>query len=663
MSALLTATTFGLTMMGGLWPFGHDTGASAEPTIDGLERREVELQQELVVDGAAALAREEYRKFLELSMDNPDLQIEALRRLGDLNLEAGETEEFDGLPEQAENYYQQAVTLYNALLEANPGYPGADRIIYQLARAYETLGDVEPALQTLDRLVVEYPQSRFLAEAQFRRGEILFMEKLFPEAQAAYAAVIVAGDQSAFYEQSLYKHGWSLFKRGLNEECLDSFLDLLDLRLAGVDAEDAPRLLERMPRPERELVDDSFRVLSIALSYLDGYESLANVLSARGTVDYADLLYVGLGDHYLDQERYDDAARTYAEFVAHYPTHSRSPALQVRVIEAYTLAKFPSLVLESKETYVNLYGMDSAFWVGRDITARPDVVAHLKQNLTDLAAYDHAKAQEEGDTAAYERAAVWYRRYLRDFPEDPDSAHRNYLLADILFELQRFDQAADEYSRTAYDYGPHERAAEAAYAGLVAAGKHEDGLSAEARAEWRAETIEQSLRFTAAFPAHEQAAPVLTNVAEELFTEGERERAVKVAGLVITLQPPASPELERTAWTVVAHAQFDLQNYSEAELAYQRLRGMPLAEGMQRQEIEERIAASVYRQAEQARTVGDTDVAVAAFLRVGETAPDSEIVATAVYDAAALLISAERWADAVDVMEGFQGPVSGSRAQ
>jgi len=45
---------------------------------------------------------------------------------------------------------------------------------------------------------------------------------------AAYEAVVKIGASSAFYNQSLYKHGWSLFKQGDNERSLESFAGVLD---------------------------------------------------------------------------------------------------------------------------------------------------------------------------------------------------------------------------------------------------------------------------------------------------------------------------------------------------------------------------------------------------------------------------------------------------
>jgi len=657
-SAIASSMILSITLMGGLWPFGGDGEPDRRDTIGGLKQRDVELRQAPPVEDAATRAREQYRKFLELSDAHPSLQMEAMRRLGDLNLAAGEEANFEGF-DADQGFYREAVKLYVALLESNPDYSHADRILYQLARTYEAVGEPAQALTTLDRLVAAYPDSGFFDEAQFRRGEILFMDKRFPEAESAYAAVIATGGESIFYEQALYKHGWASFKQSEHARSLDSFMDLLDLRLAGAPAMSGTEVLERMSRPERELVDDTFRVLSITFSYLDGFNSIEEMLTRRGGVYYVDLLYAGLGDLFLDKERYIDAAETYADFVARDPTHPRSPGMQIRVVEAYTLAKFPSLVLDAKRDYVDLYGLDSAFWDGRALGEWPEVVGHLKENLTDLAAFDHARAQERGDTAAYERAAGLYRRYLAYFPDDPDSAQRNFLLAEILFALARFDEATSEYLHTAYDYGPHEKDAEAGYAALIAAKKFETGLAGDKKAAWRAASFDNALRFADAFPAHEKSAAVLTNVAEELFRNGSLERAVQVAGLVITMQPPADMELERTAWTVIAHSRFDMQQYAQAEQAYQHLQSMPIDDAETRAEFNERIAASVYRQAGQAQAAGDVEGAVAHFLRVGAVQPGSDFVPNAVYDAAALLITSRKWTEAADVLEQFRADFPG----
>ena len=64
--------------------------------------------------------------------------------------------------------------------------------MYQLSRAYELEAKPEKALEVLDKLVSQYPSSKWTTEAQFRRGEILFSASRYREAENAYSAVIKA---------------------------------------------------------------------------------------------------------------------------------------------------------------------------------------------------------------------------------------------------------------------------------------------------------------------------------------------------------------------------------------------------------------------------------------------------------------------------------------
>src|SRR5690606_5080924 len=111
---------------------------------------------------------------LELQEVDPGLRAEALRRLGDLSLEGGELERMDAEISELDAGGAEAIRLYTTLLEAHPDAPRNDRVLYQLARAYETTGQPEKALGALDEFVRRYPGSPRLAEVHFRRGELLF---------------------------------------------------------------------------------------------------------------------------------------------------------------------------------------------------------------------------------------------------------------------------------------------------------------------------------------------------------------------------------------------------------------------------------------------------------------------------------------------------------
>jgi len=647
-----------LLVITAIWPFGRDRNRD-EPTgtIRDLDSAAVEVDTSAAIEGSEAKAMESYRSFLDIASDDPLLKAEAMRRLADLQLETADVETLQSNV-QSLGMLGSTIDMYERLLESYPNYAKNDLVLYQLARAYEAEGRIDDSLATLDRLIAEFPRTVHFDEAQFRRGETLFVQKRYDEAEQAYAHVIKAGADSPFYEQALYKHGWAVFKQQNYADSLTSFFALLDRQL-GTDNDatgdrDPAAIYSAMGRAQQEIIDDTFRVSSIGFAYLDGPESVTKYFNRHGARPYAFIVYTNLGDLYLEQERYQDAADAYHAFVELDPYHAKAPLLQVEVIEAFKKGGFADLVLDGKESFVETYGPGSPYWQRHTFEQQPEVVAHLKTNVTDLAAYHHAEAQRTKDNAEYAAAARWYRTYLQSFPDDQNAAETNFLLAEVLFESGNFREAASEYERTAYAYPFHAHGGEAGYAALLAYAKQEETLSGAPRADWHRQGIDSALRFAATYPTHEQAAAVQTDAAEKLFALGEFARAREVASEVVARTPPVPAALQKTAWTVVAHSAFDLADYAAAETAYVQLAAFVPPGDAQRNEIVERIASSIYKQGEVARDAGTYDVAVAHFLRVGQAAPGSAVRATAEYDAGAALIQMGDWQRATTVLENFR---------
>ena len=124
-------------------------------TIKSLEKKDVEIRSGNVIINSTDLARDNYRAFLDLVTDDPELRSEAMRRLGDLELEAAEAEQLSDNIEAIETRgYDNAVDLFQKLLEAYPDYRRNDTVLYQLARGYEIGGrtDWPPLHYLLDQL-------------------------------------------------------------------------------------------------------------------------------------------------------------------------------------------------------------------------------------------------------------------------------------------------------------------------------------------------------------------------------------------------------------------------------------------------------------------------------------------------------------------------------
>src|SRR5262249_53737911 len=164
-------------------------------------------------------------------------------------------------------------------------------------------------------------------------------------------------------------------------------------------------------------------------------------------------------------------------------------------------------------------------------------------------------------------------------------------------------------------------------------------------------------------PADPRSAGVLTDAAEKLYANNDPTSAATTARRVLALQPPPAPDLRRTAWTVVAQVDFQQGAFDRAEKEYREALALTPRNSPARASLTDRLAASIYKQGEQARAKGDMHAAADHFLRVGSAAPTSPIRATGQYDAAAALIAAKDYSAAAPVLEGFRRDYPGHPLQ
>jgi len=117
-------------------------------------------------------------------------------------------------------------------------------------------------------------------------------------------------------------------------------------------------------------------------------------------------------------------------------------------------------------------------------------------------------------------------------------------------------------------------------------------------------------------------------------------------------------DLQRTAWIVYAHAQYEMAKYAEAEKAYlvaiSRVPAKKQGDIRLRAELTDRLAASIYKQGEVFRSKGEKKLAAYHFMRVSKAAPSSAIRQTAEYDAATLYMEMKDWPKSVSILEGMR---------
>jgi len=626
-------------------PIGRTIGKYDAPTKEKLP---IITSEPIAADPEKAA--ENYRRLLELEPD-VDTKAEAKRRLADLTVQI---EDAKGNTEESAASIRESIKYYNELLNDRPEDKRNDRVFYQLARAYQNVGDVDGAIDTLKRLSERHPQSDLAGDAHFRRAELLFLTKRYDEAEAEYKTVMDLAAKTPFFEPAQYKYGWSQYKQAKFEEAIGTFFAILDRDLPASDQYETDKALSGVDKGKYDMAKDSLRVVTLSLTQLGGGKALNDYLAKHGDPRFYPLVYAALGESLLEKERYTDAADAYTAFIQRYPTSPRAPAFQSRVIRAYGEGGFRDLVVREKERYAITYDPAAPYWGGQP--ASQEVLAELRKHMEDLAKHYHALAQQDAvkNKPVFLTSARWYKRIIEIYPQDARITEINFLLGDALLDGGETLLAAKEYGKTAYEYPPHAKAGEAAHASVLAYQKHAKEVAAGERGTALRLAIDASVKMADTFPGHPKTYPVLTQAALDLYELQSYDEAIRISARVLQAPVPVAGELRRTAWSVTGDAQFAQKRYPEAEKAFSEELKLTAPNTPAAAEVTEQLAASIYRQGEAARSAGDLRAAANQFLRVGKVTPQARIRATADYDAGAALMQLEDWPAAAAVLEDFR---------
>lgn len=619
-----------------------------------------------------------YQKALDVA-DEASLRRHIQLRLADLAMTRAEREQ--ARAQEVRRFFERPIELYSQLLadgEQAPG-PTPDQLYYKLAKAYALDGRMEEADRVLGELAERHPDSPYFAETQFRRAQAAFSRGDYDAAEGHYRQALQTNTE-AFNQNSLYMRAWAQFKRADYTAALESFAQLLDQLLAGADQpEQVAAALTELPSGQNQILQDSLRAMALALAYLEGAPSILTLQQNLGARPYEYLLYRQLGDIYREQERYRDAADTYAQFVEQNPNSELAPGFSVLEIETYRQGDFPSLVPPAKEAYVRRYGLHSDYWQRRGGNLEPEALEYLHQYLVELASFAHARAQRldaEQQAAgsaqsagevqqAYSEAAAWYRDFVTSFPQDPEVAEMRFLLAEALNQAGELAPALDAYERVAYLDRDPMRGAEAGYAAVLLSRQLAEqppgsGAALEVDLEfWRERAIDNALRFAQGYPSDARAAAVLAFSARQLMDLNQPARAAQVAEQLLAFEPEARGSERFSALLVLGHSRFDLEQYQGAEEAYWQVLELWPDYGLEQNapsqaEVRERIAASVYQRAQQALAANQPVHAVELLLSIADIAPETQVAISAHYDAGHQLMLLERWAEAQEVLLAFR---------
>ena len=628
---------------------GCETGSvKQDNTLTSLEQMDISVQDEKI-DDSLLKAMESYREYIKTAPAST-LKPEAIHRLADLEVE--KSYRVEGVEAPAEPGARAAIVHYTRLLAAYPHYDRNDRVLYQLSRAYEEAGEKNNAVRTLEKLVAGYPDFERMDEVKFRLGEYYFRDSHYLKANKAYASVIASGEETAFYESALKKQGWSYFRQDKYAEALSYFIKVLDYKIAHGFTPD-----RSVSGGDQKGLEDTYRAISISFAYLGGTDAIEAYLKKRGDREYERQFYRHLADYYVSKERYTDAARTMQAYIDKYPYSAVTPAFSIRIIEIYNSGGFYELSLKARKNFSARFGPDADYWKKLNAADHADAIEYQKSNIRALAGIYHARYQKlppgKRKRDSYKQAAHWYRQYYYLYPLDDHAPKMSKLLAELYLEDGDYRAAAVEFERIAKNDPASELAAESAYAALFAHRESLKSIPESRRLSQREDIADKSLWFAEHYPQHTETASVLTAAAYDFLVLKNFSDATTTANRVIKDYPQTDSKHIHSARIVLADAAFESEQFGLAEDAYGRLLKIE-TDKKKLDALTENLAASIYKQAENAKKRNDHGSAAQHYLRLKAVAPGTSLSASAQYEAASSLVTIGDWTRAAVVLEDFQ---------
>lgn len=629
---------------------GNEQETPARETLETLKitkKETIAKEQNKLNAKSESEIREAYINYLKHASKQDLSRSEALNRLANIEFSLSERAFSNEQDEQkaaqlANQKLQNVVDLLETSLKDYPKAKHNDSTLYQLAKAYDQLGQYKQSQQALAKLAEHYPKSPYYIEAQFRLAEYAFSSGKYRVAEDKYTEVIINKKNTIFFEKALYKRGWSRFKQEYYFEAADDFLRVIKLN----EFTD----YQTLTASQKNLFDEYFRAMGLAFSYLDGAPALDSYLQTVDAKQYTFYLYQSLSSIQLKQERYNDAALTLNYFAKLYPNSYFSPQAGLQVIEIWKQAGFLEKRSEAFNQFYLLYHPESQYWKSRklDKAHYQQITMALKAHiLTETATY-HQLYDKKGKQADYLHAKKWYINYLNYYEKFSRQDNIHQLVANLYLKHGDKQDAFKHFQLAGFD-GQTIINKDSAYQ-AISLGTELLELNPDNDKQIN-NLLNNSTLYVEQYPTDKNSLSLIAYMGKLAYQHKHYKQAIQLAESVVT---GSNGKLENDINFIKAQSYIQIQNYQVAEQIYAALANNKQLTKKQRGEALQGQALAIFKQGDVALKENKVEQAIQHYGRIYQVAPHTESAASGLYDAIALSIEHQHWLQSIQYGEQFR---------
>jgi cellulose synthase operon protein C len=611
----------------------------------------------------------------ETPRESPEMP-EAMMRLGELKWELEREQFIDRFkawenrpPDQRgpapEPNFNPSRSLFAHVLNDYPWFDEYDLALYVDGFLATEQGKHEEALARFERIIREYPKSRFQPDAHMTKAETLLNEKYDYAGALAEYELVLQYPKSELYGLALFKSAWCQWRLGNSDEAAKRFVQVFALtderggkattadrkQLDELQAEALKYLVEVLTEDEKNTANDAY-----------------NFLQKMGGDRFAGKVVKALAETFYDQSHYERGVEAYELLLKLDPTNKDAPDWVLQIAAGYfTVEDYPHL----KATYERAVAGYSAGGPWAHAQGDPAVVAQaankIEEQIKEHALALHGKAQHDKTSRAeFEAATAMYEVYLTHFGTNPSAFQIQYNVGEIdFYHLSLMTEAAKHYVASARGM-PEDKAKEepfksqrhdALYNSIAALDRQRQMELDARKGKVATQESDTDKLFAETLDYYAQLYPTDPALPELLFRQGKLyydykvyDTAVKIFGNLLEKFPnsPFAPP----AGELILDSFNKSNSYDNIETWARRLktaRGFESA--AQQARLDTLIVQSVFKQGEQKAAANDHLGAAAAYLRAAKEFPKESKAAQACVNAE---LEAQKAGDIATLKEAAQ---------
>lgn len=578
--------------------------------------------------------------------------------------------------------YSQPQQIYKAIAGQYPGYERLDEVFYRLGKGLIEAGKGASAVNYLQKLVKNYPNSRYIPDTHLELGEFFFKKQMLGAAKDNYAKVLKFKGHNLF-DYSLYKLGWVYYHQGEFRKSVKTFKAVVS-------------------RTNKTLGFQNQAINDLVIAYAEingGWQEARDYLQKKKGDEFMFKKIGQLAGLYEAQGKDELAVQIFEFFVKEKPNDKRIPQWAESIIIAKKKDVNDLDALEkSMNRFVAYLDPAGTWWAKNksDGGATSNATLLVDASLSYLSNFYHRRAQKNGAKPDYVKAAGYYRDYIKRFPDSAAAFDMNFFLGEILLiDLGQFEKAAVQYQTVVDLYKNNKVPKDAqkaevdaivkdsAYAIvqafdelvkknhptsiLVEMSKYDESQRAKKATNQKAESIETKpiprtdlLKFEKKFVEasdqysemypKENVTPTVDFVAAEVYkSHGQYDKCVPRYESIIKNAP--KHRYASFAGNSLLEANYRLKKWDEVETWGRYLLDKKIFDVTPKSKLESAIVFAINEDAKLLKKDGKTDKAVDRWIKLADEFPKSQYAAGSLFNAAAAREAADEITKAVELYE------------